>query len=240
VSARTVVVVQAHQDDADFYCGGSVARWASMGDRVIYVTVTDGSKGTLDPATDPKTLATTREQEQREAAAVLGVSECLFLGYPDGDLFPDLTVREKLVRIIRHYRPALLVTHDPTWKSYLLHNDHRVTGEMALGAAMAAGFPLYHREHLGEGLGAHTVQEVLLFQSPEPDFSQDITGYLGLKIKALLCHQSQAYLLSQAENALGVSLAQALDLFQAGASLPLGAVREKFKRLTVAEGGTIT
>lgn len=237
MAGRTIVVVQAHQDDGDFYCGGSVAKWCRQGDRVIYVVVTDGSKGTMDPDQDPVALAAVRREEQQEAAGILGVSECLFLGYPDGDLVPDLALREKLVAIYRRYRPDLLVTHDPTWKSYLLHPDHRNTGEMALYAALAAGMPLFHREHREQGLAPHQIPEALLFHSPEPDHTEDISDYVGLKVRALMCHRSQFYLLGQAENALGVSLERLQDMFGQPERLPVGVVKERFKRVPLSAGG---
>lgn len=238
VPGRTIVVVQAHQDDADFYCGGSVARWCRQGDRVLYVTVTDGSKGTLDPEQDPAALAATRREEQQRAAEVLGVAECVFLGYPDGDLVPDLALREKLVAIFRRHRPDLLVTHDPSWKSYLLHPDHRATGEMAMYAALAAAMPLFHREHLDQGLVPHEIPEALLFHSPDPDYMEDVSDYVGIKVKALMCHQSQFYLLGQAEAALGISLDQLQAVFQRGPeNLPVGVVKERFKRVPMSAGG---
>jgi len=56
-----------------------VAKLVRAGDEVYYVTVTDGSKGTFDPPSDPTALAKVREGEQREAAEVLGVKEVFFL-----------------------------------------------------------------------------------------------------------------------------------------------------------------
>lgn len=234
---RTIVVVQAHQDDGDFYCGGSVARWCRQGDRVIYVVVTDGSKGTMDPDQDPASLAEIRRQEQERAAEVLGVSECLFLGYPDGDLVPDLGLREKLVAIYRRYRPHLVVTHDPSWKTYLLHPDHRITGEMAMYAALAAGMPMFHREHLEQGLQPHQVSEALLFHSPDPDYTEDVSDYLAIKVQALMCHRSQFYLLGQAEAALGISFDRLQAMLGREEALPVGVVKERFKRVIMTPGG---
>ena len=49
----------------------------------------------------------------RAAAAVLGVAEVVFLGFPDGEVAPDLALRHAIARQIRRWRPDLVVTHDP-------------------------------------------------------------------------------------------------------------------------------
>ena len=43
-----------------------------------------------------------REAEMLEAARRLGMDEVVFLRCPDGALMPDLELREKIVRMIRH------------------------------------------------------------------------------------------------------------------------------------------
>ena len=80
------MVVFAHPDDAEFGCGGTVARWVTEGIEFVYVVATDGSKGSADPTMSPEQLIALRRQEQRSAADVLGVKDIVFLGYPDGYL----------------------------------------------------------------------------------------------------------------------------------------------------------
>jgi len=67
-----VLVVLAHPDDPEFFCGGTVARWASEGREIYYCLLTRGDKGADDPGVDPAELAETREREQRAAAATRG------------------------------------------------------------------------------------------------------------------------------------------------------------------------
>ena len=78
------MVIMAHPDDAEFVCGGTVAKWCAEGWDVRYVVVTGGDKGTHDPTMHPEKLAAIREEEQRAACRRLGVAECILLGYPDG------------------------------------------------------------------------------------------------------------------------------------------------------------
>ena len=80
---KTLMAIMAHPDDIDFSSAGSIARWCAEGWTVYYVLATSGDKGTHENHTRQE-LAAMREQEQRDAAAVLGVKDVFFLGYPDG------------------------------------------------------------------------------------------------------------------------------------------------------------
>lgn len=82
------LVILAHPDDPEFGAGGTVARWSDEGIEVHYIIVTDGSKGSGDPTMTPSRLAVIRVEEQRAAAAVLGVGEVVFLGFRDGEIAP--------------------------------------------------------------------------------------------------------------------------------------------------------
>ena len=95
------MVVTPHPDDAEIGCGGTVASWIRQGTVVVFVLCTNGDKGTEDQDMTPDRLADIRMQEQLEAAEVLGVSEVIFLGYPDGELEDNSDFRERLVGAIR-------------------------------------------------------------------------------------------------------------------------------------------
>lgn len=190
------MLIVAHPDDPEFGAGGTTARWTQAGTQVTYIIVTDGSKGTKDPQLTPEVLVKTRQAEQRAAAQILGVSEVVFLGYPDGDVFNTRALRADLVRQIRLHRPDLVVTHDPTSRffnnSRINHPDHRAVGDTALDAI----FPLARDrhnfpEHGEDGLAPHYVYDVLLMGSNEPDTWIDIEETLELKIAALRQHRSQ-------------------------------------------------
>lgn len=186
-----VMVVTPHPDDAEFGAAGSVARWVKEGKKVVYVVCTSGEKGTDDPAVNPADLAALREKEQEAAAALLGVSEVVFLRYGDQTLEDTPEFRKEIVRLIRIYRPQTVVTVDP-YRRYIWHRDHRITGQVVLDAV----FP-YARDHLAypelfaAGLRPHKVGEILLWGSNEPNYCIDITATFVLKEAALRCHASQ-------------------------------------------------
>jgi LmbE family N-acetylglucosaminyl deacetylase len=158
---------------------------------VVYVVCTNGDKGTTDRSLSAAHLAEIREQEQLAAAKVLGVREVVFLRHPDQSLEDTPAFRKEIVRLIRIYRPSILVTSDP-YRRYLWHRDHRITGQVVLDAA----FPLA-RDHLAypdllaEGLEPHKVQEILFWATEDINYRSDITKAFDLKVAALRCHESQ-------------------------------------------------
>ena len=186
-----VMVVTPHPDDAEYGVAGTVARWTAEGKEIIYVVCTSGDKGTSDPNMKPEKLAKTREREQLAAAKLLGVREVIFLRHPDQTLEDTPEFRKELVRLIRMYRPEIVVTADP-YRRYIWHRDHRITGRVTLDAV----FP-FARDHLSypdlleEGLQPHKVREVLLWASEDPNYRSDVTDTFDIKIAALRCHKSQ-------------------------------------------------
>jgi LmbE family N-acetylglucosaminyl deacetylase len=186
-----LMVVAPHPDDSEFGVAGTVARLTREGKRVVYVICTNGDKGTSDRSIKPEELAKIREQEQQAAAEVLGVSDVVFLRYPDQGLEDSGEFRKELVRVIRRYRPDVVVTADP-YRKYMWHRDHRITGQVALDAV----FP-YARDHLSypelldEGLEPHKVREMWFWASDDPNYRLDITDTFDIKIAALACHKSQ-------------------------------------------------
>jgi len=188
--ARAMVIV-AHPDDAEFLCGGTVARWCAEGCEVVYVLVTGGDKGTHDPAMHPEKLAAIREEEQREACRALSVKHWEFLGYPDGFTSESAELRGQIVRLLRTYRPDVVITWD-AFRGSFNHRDHRNVGQ----ATMDAIYPivrdrLFYQHHEDDGLIPHQVNEVLLAGAAEPNFTVDITAHWETKVEAILCHTSQ-------------------------------------------------
>jgi len=192
VKQANVMVVTPHPDDAEYGVAGTVVRWVREGKEVIYVVCTNGDKGTSDINMKPEELMRIREEEQLAAAKVLGVREVIFLRRPDQGLEDTPDFRKDIVRLIRMYRPEIVVTADP-YRRYLWHRDHRITGLVTLDAV----FP-YARDHLAypdllaEDLQPHKVKEVWLWGPMENiNCRSDITNTFDIKLAALHCHKSQ-------------------------------------------------
>ena len=81
---KRILVIQAHPDDADISCGGTIASWAKEKREVHYVLCTSGNRGSNDPVMTPERLGPLREQEEQNAADILGVKSLTFLRHEDG------------------------------------------------------------------------------------------------------------------------------------------------------------
>ena len=108
-----IMVVIAHPDDAEFGAAGSIARWAAEGKSAVYVVCTNGDKGTSDRTMSPQELTRIRQEEQRNAARVLGVSDVVFLDMVDQQLEETPAFRESIVRLIRKFQPEIVLSSDP-------------------------------------------------------------------------------------------------------------------------------
>ena len=192
-----VLVVISHPDDAEFGAGPTIASLTRAGARVDYVVTTDGSKGTEDPAVQPEELAATRRAEQRAAADILGVTEIVHLGYPDGYLQPTLDLRRDITRQIRRFRPDLVITQNPQRRldhnPFIGHPDHLATGEATLAAVYPAA-----RDHLNfpelwrdERLEPWKVRQVLLTGVEEPNLWIDVAETFDTGLQSILAHVSQ-------------------------------------------------
>ncbi|MGA8179700.1 MAG: PIG-L deacetylase family protein [Desulfobacterales bacterium] len=186
-----VMVITAHPDDAEFGAAGSVAKWVREGKRVVYVVCTSGDKGADNPDIPPQQLAKIREKEQKDAAAVLGVSDVVVLGYPDQGLEDTPDFRKAIVRQIRIYKPEMIVTMDP-YRRYIWHRDHRITGQVVLDAVYPyARDILAYPDLIQEGLMPHKVKKILFFGTEDVNLHIDISETFDLKLRALRCHKSQ-------------------------------------------------
>lgn len=193
--ARSVLVVVAHPDDAEFMAAGTIGKWAREGKEINYVLCTAGDKGSSDRSMSPAKLAEIRRREQREACDRLGVKELVFLGYEDGVLQNTLALRRDIVREIRRFKPDVVVCQDPTMRwsgQYINHPDHRAAGDATLDSVYpSARDALVFPELLREGFEPHKVKEVYLGGSSAPDLYIDIEESIHLKVDALKAHVSQ-------------------------------------------------
>jgi LmbE family N-acetylglucosaminyl deacetylase len=196
-SVQRVLMIAAHPDDVDFGSAGTIATWTGAGIEVSYCIVTDGDAGGFDPAVPRSAIGAIRQDEQRKAAATLGVTDVEFLGYPDGRLTVSFELRRDIARAIRRTRPDRVVVPSPhrdLRNVYVSHPDHQAAGEAALCAIYPdARNPFAHPELLSEeGLDAHTVPEVwILSANDRADHYVDITDTFDRKIAALRAHISQ-------------------------------------------------
>lgn len=141
----TIVAFHAHPDDEVLLTGGTLARLAAEGHRVVIAVASDGYMGA---ATEDS--AGTRMSELRASAAVLGAVRVVHLGYADSGhgplLYPDPPDRVRFARadlteaagrlaaLIREENASVLLSYDA--RGGYGHRDHVKVHQV--GAEVAA------------------------------------------------------------------------------------------------------
>src|SRR5947209_6171956 len=129
-----LLILGAHPDDADYAAGGTAALYRAAGHVVKMVSLTNGCAGHhLQPGPE---LARRRRAEAAAAGAVIGATYDV-LDNNDGELLPTLENRRQVIRLIRGFRPDLVLTHRPN--DY--HPDHRYTSQLVQDAAYLVTVP---------------------------------------------------------------------------------------------------
>src|SRR5438874_10123371 len=105
-----LLILGAHPDDADYHAGGLAALYRAAGHVVKMVSLTNGD-ASHHQLRGPE-LARFRRGEAAAAGAVIGASYDV-LDHPDGELLPTLANRREVIRLIRTFRPDLVLTHRP-------------------------------------------------------------------------------------------------------------------------------
>ncbi len=195
--SKTVLSLTPHPDDAEIFAGGTLAKMAANGDHIIMAIATDGRCGSYEH--DSAALAAMRAEEACRAAELLGAEKTILLGHPDMglDLLPG-TLREQFVRLIRQYRPDVVVTQWPV-NLHISHPDHRQVAWAARDAIGASALPLIYPEHIQQGLSPHFVAEKYFYTEGAEGTNKviDITDTMKKKIAALSAHTSQMRFLVQ-------------------------------------------
>ncbi|WP_231894167.1 MULTISPECIES: mycothiol conjugate amidase Mca [Gordonia] len=153
------MAVHAHPDDESSKGAATSAKYAAEGNEVLIVTLTGGERGDiLNPAMDrpgiKERMTEVRKEEMAKAAAALGVEQT-WLGYvdsglPEGDPLPPLpegsfatlpveVPTEKLVELVREFRPHVMITYDE--HGGYPHPDHIMCHKVSVAAFEAAGDP---------------------------------------------------------------------------------------------------
>lgn len=131
-----IIAFGAHPDDCELRAAGVAAKWAALGHRVKFVSVTNGDIGHWGMAGGP--LARRRLAEVQKCATILGI-QTEVLDIHDGELLPTLENRKKIVRLIRQWRADIVLSHRPN--DY--HPDHRNVGLLVQDAAYMVTVPFF-------------------------------------------------------------------------------------------------
>jgi LmbE family N-acetylglucosaminyl deacetylase len=164
---RCLLGVFAHPDD-EVTIAGAFRHYHDQGARAALICATRGEEGEISDAALATfaTLGQVREQELRDACAIMGVDDLSFLDYHDGRLADADPVEAtgRIVRHIRRLRPQVIVTFDAN--GGYGHRDHIAIHHLTVAAFRQAGDPLAYPEHLDEGLTPYAPQKLYFVAFP--------------------------------------------------------------------------
>jgi LmbE family N-acetylglucosaminyl deacetylase len=184
-----VIAFGAHPDDCDLGAGGLAAKYAALGFKVKFVSLTNGDAGHQTQGGEE--LARRRRAEAQEAGRRIGI-EYEVLDNHDGKLLPTLDVREQVIREIRQWKADVVIGPRPN--DY--HPDHRYTGVLVQDASYMVIVP-----NLVKDTPPLPRNPVFLYYSDRftrplpfrPDIVVSIDDVFQKKIDMLDAHVSQFY-----------------------------------------------
>jgi LmbE family N-acetylglucosaminyl deacetylase len=184
----TLVVFHAHPDDEVIATGGSIARAAAAGIRVVLVTATGGELGEVAPGVldEGEELASRRALEVERAGEILGVSRIAFLGYLDSGMAGEPTndapgsfasapveeAAERLAAILREEDAEVLTIYDENGNYG--HPDHIQVHHVGVRAGELANTPrvfeaTLNRDHMLEMMRRRAKEMGDIEGAPNPD-----------------------------------------------------------------------
>jgi LmbE family N-acetylglucosaminyl deacetylase len=184
-----IIVFGAHPDDCELIAGGSAAKWAALGHKVKFVSVTNGDIGHHVISGGP--LARRRTAEVQKCAEILGI-ESEVLDNHDGELLPTLENRKELTRQIRRWKADVVIAHRPN--DY--HPDHRYTGQLVQDAAFMVIVPNFCPDVPSLRKNPVFLYSEDRFQKPnpfEPDIVVPIDDVIDKKAQCYRALESQFY-----------------------------------------------
>lgn len=181
-----VLALAAHPDDVELCAGGTVCLLARQGYRVGIVDLTQGELGSRGTPEG-------RLQEATEAARIIGLAVRENLGLPDGGLADTAEQRLAVIRVIRRYRPHIVLINAPECR----HPDHSAAAQLATSAIFFAGLRRIETfDEQGNPQQPWRPHHVLHYMQAvpfDPTLVVDVTEVWPQRLEALQAFRSQFY-----------------------------------------------
>ncbi len=196
---KTILLFTPHPDDDTFCCAGTLALLARRQNNIHIFIYTNDDKGSYDPEMTSERLAAIRKVEEENSCKALGIPKehIHWLQFHDGMLeyANPLDLVEQVTKIIRTYRPDVVMTIDPGSDYVRWHKtDHRMAANNTLDAIRAAEWHLYFpNQLLHDGLQPWQVPIEAYFYVTQQDANYwvNIDDVLDVKLSAAVAHVSQ-------------------------------------------------
>ena len=183
-----VLAFGAHPDDIVICCGGTIAKLSDEGKLTCIIDLNSGQIGT-------RGNSEIRLKEAEIAKDVLGVTFRENLDLMDGDIHIDDYSINKVIYVLRKYRPEIVLLHPP----YERHPDHEITHKLVRTAMFKAGLQKIETKSEGKQQERFRIRKMFSYmQSYEfprkPDFYVDISETFERKMESIKVYASQVYL----------------------------------------------
>lgn len=178
-----ILVLAAHPDDAELGCGGTIAKQVALGNKVGIIDFTRGELGT-------RGTVQTRDQEAKDSAQILGISIRENLNFRDGFFKNDEEHQREVIRIIRKYRPEIVLAN----ATYDRHPDHGKGAGLSFEACFYSGLAKIETNDNGVNQRAWRPKHVYHFiqsQYIQPDFVVDVSDFWETKMKSIWAYKTQ-------------------------------------------------
>lgn len=180
-----ILAIGSHPDDVELGCGGTIAKEIQRGKIVGIIDLTRGELGT-------RGTAETRDEESKASAKILGVTVRENLEFADGFFVNDRKHQLEVIKMIRKYRPEIVLCNAIEDR----HIDHGKGSQLVSDACFLSGLIKIETEVEGEKQEQWRPKQVyhyIQWKNIEPDVVVDVTGFLDIKLKAVLAFQTQFY-----------------------------------------------
>lgn len=180
-----ILAIGAHPDDIETMCGGTLAKYASLGHKVFLATATNGNIGSATHSMEE--IARIRKAEAAKSAAIIG-AEYICLDYDDEMFYEDKSVRMAFINLVRHCQADVIITHNPV--DY--NPDHELTSKIVNDIAVM--IPIAHLKT--KEPPCDKIPSIFYFEPVSgmgfiPTDYVDITDFYETKVKMLNCMESQ-------------------------------------------------
>lgn len=180
-----ILAFGAHPDDIELGCAATIAKEISLGKTVGIIDLTRGELGT-------RGSAEIRDVEADRAAKILNVSVRENLSFRDGFFKNNEKHQLEVIRMIRKYKPEIVLCNAIDDR----HIDHGKGSKLVSDACFLSGLPKIETSFNGsiqEAWRPKHVYHYIQWKNIEPDFVVDVTGFMDVKMKAILAYDSQFY-----------------------------------------------
>jgi len=182
-----ILAIGAHPDDVELSCGGTIAKEIANGKKVGIIDLTRGELGT-------RGTAETRDAESAEAAKILGVTVRTNMEFADGFFINDKQHQLELIKMIRKYKPEIVLCNAIDDR----HIDHGKGSQLVSDACFLSGLIKIDTKNPDEDgyqepWRPKQVYHYIQWKHIEPDIVIDVTGYIDIKMKAVLAYKTQFF-----------------------------------------------